>query len=726
MDSSLCSTSSLPSPSTQTRPPSPPRVSAPYGQACINCAKAKCKCIISRTPSSGAGRGNSFICERCLRLGRECIPSTGVRKQRSAKPRRVGSHTDSTSTPTAHSSNTSAATRTANLEQKLEDLVAILKAQAASGNSPNTSLPSPGDLLRERGFSDDFRQDLGGSSSMAIDHGLRDASCRAISGPFAVTPATSHSHTTSPTNKSVASPPGASDIDALSPLEAEEALALFRNNFLPMFPFAYISSTMAAAELQRDRPFLWLNITALCCKSPVKQMALHQRSRDELGRKLLSNGDRDIDMLLGVLLLLGWTMHFFTGKPTQNVLMNIAMAIVGDLRLDKPIQDPNSRDVNCFKADEFRKTTAPQVQTNEHRRAVIACYIFCSCGSAFLRSQSMRWTPHMEESLQMLAANPEWEGDQLLFVMAKTRRLMETVQEITWAQGASEVDGLVQVKPPASLYVKILRQNLQHLKSQVPETVKNNRIVQTCILSVDMLITEMPFPNCFKDIYVNLTPPASAKSGVTTIDPARLENLYATFQTSKAFLDHFLGYGLSELVGVSFPVFLHFFRACQTLYRLILTEEPGWDRSVVSEGVDLVASIKLLASRFAQLPGLYRLRNDTDSEGNEVLTFYVKCAKTLNNTAPMWQSAFAQAGVGKNGSSSDAARGARDNSIAQVQNMPGPAGMLGAGLPAQHPEPSIPGQQGYILPNLFPIDFSVDDGWWNDYFVSSWDMPGQL
>ncbi|KAI1259417.1 hypothetical protein F5Y18DRAFT_409954 [Xylariaceae sp. FL1019] len=712
------STSSHSSPSKLARPASPPRVSAPYGQACINCAKAKCKCIISRTPTAGAGRGNTFICERCQRLGRECIPSTGVRKQRSAKPKRAGLHTDSTSTPTAQSSNASAATRTANLEQKLEDLVAILKAQAASGNSPGTSLPSPGDLLRERGLSDEFRQDFGGSSSAAIHHGLIDASNRAVSGAFAPTPATSHSHATSPTNKSVASPSDASDIDALSPLEAEEALALFRNNFLPMFPFAYIPSTMAAAELQRDRPFLWANIRALCCKSPIKQIALHQRCRDELGRKLLSNGDRDIDMLLGVLLILGWTMHFFTGKPTQNVLMNIAIGIVGDLRIDRPIQDLNARDVNCFKADEFKKTTWPQIRTNDHRRAVIACYVFCSCGSSFLRTQSMRWTPHMEECLQTLAANPEWEGDQLLFVMAKTRRLMETVQEVTWAQGVSEVEGLSQLKPPASLYVKILRQNLQHLKNQVPETIKNNRIVQTCILSVDMLITEMPFPNCVKDTCVTLPPPASAsaKSGATMMDTTRLENLYATYQTSKAFMDHFLKFGLAELVGVSFPVFLHFFRACQTLYRLIMTEDPGWDRAVMSEGVDLVASIKLLASRFAQLPGLYGLNTDTDSEGNEVANFYVKCAKTLSNTAPMWQSAFAQAGVGK--------EAVRDTSVAQVQNMPGLLG--GGGLPAQqHPEPVIPGHQGYILPNLFPIDFSVDDGWWNDYFVSPWDMPGQ-
>ncbi|KAG0159270.1 hypothetical protein PDIDSM_6792 [Penicillium digitatum] len=45
---------------------------APYGRACINCSRAKCKCII---PATGTG------CERCQPLNKECRPAQTIRKR---------------------------------------------------------------------------------------------------------------------------------------------------------------------------------------------------------------------------------------------------------------------------------------------------------------------------------------------------------------------------------------------------------------------------------------------------------------------------------------------------------------------------------------------------------------------------------------------------------------------------------------------------------------------
>ncbi|KAJ5208791.1 hypothetical protein N7449_003170 [Penicillium cf. viridicatum] len=54
---------------------------APYGRACMNCSRAKCKCIL---PATGTG------CERCQRLNKECRPAQTVRK-RNKQP--LGSNT---------------------------------------------------------------------------------------------------------------------------------------------------------------------------------------------------------------------------------------------------------------------------------------------------------------------------------------------------------------------------------------------------------------------------------------------------------------------------------------------------------------------------------------------------------------------------------------------------------------------------------------------------------
>ncbi|RAH49980.1 Zn(II)2Cys6 transcription factor domain-containing protein [Aspergillus brunneoviolaceus CBS 621.78] len=80
----------------------PRRRTAPYGRACLNCARAKCKCLLRAT---GGG------CERCIRLKKECIPAPTVRQRR---PR---------------------ASRTARLEQKLDGLVSLLQTGYGLGES---------------------------------------------------------------------------------------------------------------------------------------------------------------------------------------------------------------------------------------------------------------------------------------------------------------------------------------------------------------------------------------------------------------------------------------------------------------------------------------------------------------------------------------------------------------------------------------------------------------
>ncbi|KAH8645827.1 hypothetical protein BX600DRAFT_478039 [Xylariales sp. PMI_506] len=84
---------------------------APYGQACTNCARAKCSCIT----------GIEGRCERCHRLGKECIPVVSTRK-RGSRPRR--------------SARTGSRER---LEERLNDIVSLLQVdqQRPGGSRPS-------------------------------------------------------------------------------------------------------------------------------------------------------------------------------------------------------------------------------------------------------------------------------------------------------------------------------------------------------------------------------------------------------------------------------------------------------------------------------------------------------------------------------------------------------------------------------------------------------------
>ncbi|KAH5067517.1 hypothetical protein HBI25_198180 [Parastagonospora nodorum] len=96
----------------------PDKTSAPYGQACVHCVKAKSRCML-RTGGS---------CERCHRLNKECVPSATLRR-RSAKQAKVSKRNQ--------------------LEDKLDDLVTLIRTQQvaqASERSVDQQVITPSSL----------------------------------------------------------------------------------------------------------------------------------------------------------------------------------------------------------------------------------------------------------------------------------------------------------------------------------------------------------------------------------------------------------------------------------------------------------------------------------------------------------------------------------------------------------------------------------------------------
>ena len=184
------------------------RESAPYGKACIGCSKAKCRCL-SRVDGSS--------CERCHRLGKDCQPSQVVRRRLARKP--------------AH--------KTAQLEEKLNDLVTLLKSRAAG---------EPHVLISDDGFPERHRVNGANLDEVAMPKETRlpllpdrrhqsrhqrsqdardaEASRRSPdSVPFYLTPQGSDS--------AFLSEPSAS--------QAEQYLRTFRDTHLRTFPFIHIS-----------------------------------------------------------------------------------------------------------------------------------------------------------------------------------------------------------------------------------------------------------------------------------------------------------------------------------------------------------------------------------------------------------------------------------------------------------------------------------------------------
>lgn len=198
---------------------------------------------------------------RCNRLAKECTPSTTVRKAGASKRR----------------------SRKSQIEEKLDGLVSLLQSQ------------NPGRLA----------EDSGGAtpSTTSLDserHGLHQGlASRSGHDPSISLPSASRRTFLGPESERY-------EIQELSPTSAERRLQRFRTHHLVLFPMLRIPGHETARSFQAQRPFLWLNICAVCAGSVAEQYALGQKVREILAKRVIVDCSRDLDLLEGLLVFLSW------------------------------------------------------------------------------------------------------------------------------------------------------------------------------------------------------------------------------------------------------------------------------------------------------------------------------------------------------------------------------------------------------------------------------------
>lgn len=244
---------------------------APYGRACAGCSRAKCKCFY---------RSDGSACERCHRLGKACEPALAVRKRKAGTP-------PPTAQPPAPSSAPPLASR---LEEKLDDLVTILRSQAVERQTPDqTKRYTPQSTRYGDSTSPTPAQqnpDVMIDTTASVIHLLRPASPKASYSPILE-------------DVSVHDVP-----DRV----AEEQLDIFRRAFVPLFPFVHIPATMSAYELRRQKPFLWLVAMSLTTRLTSQQFAMEETIWDIISHRIVSHHLMDLDLLLGVICFAAWSV----------------------------------------------------------------------------------------------------------------------------------------------------------------------------------------------------------------------------------------------------------------------------------------------------------------------------------------------------------------------------------------------------------------------------------
>lgn len=220
-----------------------------------------------------------------------------------------------------------AAARTAELEQKLDGLVSLLTAATQDQNTPPSSTGSDHTVSSNpRDDAQACKYQTGSNVSnppvrglAAVDLKLPTNSSYSLNsipvhpplpGPPVGKPlrdnggdycATDIPTTTSPTSLIP------TDL-ALSPIEEENALYYFRTHSVRYLPFIIITPDTNVHGFKKDNPFWWLAIVMATAKSTSRQIALGIHIRQLLGQKLLISGERNLDLLWGLLTYIAWSV----------------------------------------------------------------------------------------------------------------------------------------------------------------------------------------------------------------------------------------------------------------------------------------------------------------------------------------------------------------------------------------------------------------------------------
>ncbi|KAK1754221.1 hypothetical protein QBC47DRAFT_346879 [Echria macrotheca] len=585
---------------------------APYGKACTNCVKAKCRCIY---------RVGGPDCERwaitrgllCNRLAKQCVPSVSVRK-------RTGKR--------AHVS------RAAQLEEKIEDLVTLLRNQP----TPSSALPQPvPPSAPDRAVSSTAAPLPNPGPTLSIAPGLGTPApshhssnagdeedifvpartrCQPQKPQKVVVPGTLLAHVFEPSHPNpVSDQLSHEDLPACEyqpgAAEAEENLTTFRRNMLVFLPFVYIPPDMTSDKLRSAYPFLWYNIMTITCRQVDRQLLMSDAIKKFVAQKMVIENQKSMDLLWGLMAYMSWTQYYRKDKPYFSLLASLAKSLVFDFCLNKPPKPPHA--AICLR--DKLGPLPPKQKTTEERRAVLACFFITSQISTLMkRIDALAWTPFMDECLSVLSKQPEWSGDEVLVALVKIQRLLEQLTQAIW-QSSDQ-------KPPA-FFVSALKTQLYDLKAQLGPHVQQNAGIMALLYTAELMIVESAMQKPTNDTTTSSYVP----------DLQRFEAFEATLQVTKKWFDNHLAIPSCMHVGLTFMHWCTMGHCIWSLTHLSFEiEDPTWDRRAVKERVDIFGIADRVIQAFDDVAGMKR-QESGPSMAEDVFT---KCAKLVRLIKHNW------------------------------------------------------------------------------------------
>ena len=152
------------------------------------------------------------------------------------------------------------------------------------------------------------------------------------------------------------------------PMESNETLlSIYRNQLSGRFPFVIIPAGVTPGQLHAARPLLMKVIRMVASVRHLHLMRGQSRAvMEHIANAMLMRSERSLDLLQGILVLLGsYHYHCMTHAQFHN-LIHLAISLVEDLHLNI---SPTSQQRSCQPPPE-----GSTIRTNEEKRALLGVW----------------------------------------------------------------------------------------------------------------------------------------------------------------------------------------------------------------------------------------------------------------------------------------------------------------------------------------------------------------
>ncbi|CAG7562720.1 unnamed protein product [Fusarium equiseti] len=517
-----------------------PADQCPKTRACTNCARLKMKC---QWPSSGSGRLEK-TCSRCLRMKLDCqVPEITQRRKRGKS------------------------TRVAQLEKKIDGIVSLL---ANRQNLPPTP-ESPKEQPRPR-------QPVQGPS-------LDPVSLEILQGDASIP-----SHLT--TNVELF--PGFS----VSHAQASERLELYRRDYVPHFPFAPLSEYMTSHELYAESSLLFWTILAVV--SPLEdkvQVEFKAWFRRYLAEHVFVRQERSTDILQAIIIYLGWNDFHFYGELQVTNIVQMAVGLVIDLRLDRIagsfLGGPKTLLGDAWTSMSKQCIKGKPYQTPADKRAVLGVYHITNILSTYFRKSTLfNWSTHLSQCCDTLLELNECESDVYLVSLVRMQHLTDRGFSIL-----PTIDPLDSTLPTFNAAMAMALDNVhreldKYFEAQ-PEAVRNTPGFSA---HYNSLIARLYEP------ILNMKPPSFLTTDTPLSEPfLRSQYMWKCLEAVRTSLTQHISVPAStySILPITVSCVLAF--GTVTASRLILADtSPDWDTKSARLHLQFQNVLQKLSDQFAQ------------------------------------------------------------------------------------------------------------------------------